>query len=760
MSTIGSGQSLAGYFFGLHIDAYRRLQQYTIVDYSLCLTLRATNALSIRFFDVPMVSEEETKTISERQKEQIAILLRAKLESKPGYVQFSRVAAQYVELIIPKLVAEKLLNILPNPENQLLYQLGLIVRYVNYQIDKQTGYRKAFVDSRLGEAVSRVFTGVKAQVAHATFSKKNLLPFLNVEHLLLELFEKISRPKEPTDRAFNVTALVIKSIASSLVCQKEIDAFLGQYTFHSDEEKMIARLQWHAKNESAPKRIKRRLRDENTQTEDLKALPDPEHVPLDISNVSAKLDEQLTKYLEGEIEELLEKHGPQSLKNGFLGFIYELEGRDLIIKLLTTLFVQYGFKQVADSHLCCTGILSALGVDTTEYEIEGFGLRQTQNILGIAQEMLLKMQEPGQNAAAVHFLFKRSGLKCSPLSLVGIEQKEEAKKCLKQHLSKLLYDLIKEDPTCPAGSVTFNRIGKRLDELPFVGVATMVLRGIVNSLFFSYNYYQKESQKSYFSYMASYLVGQRLCDYVSDRIVELIYHPTWRITLTKLLVDLLDNHFERTLDETSIRETHLKDISAFLFDHFTYNPPVALDGIAYLLPAVVWDQAVDQIKQLLKPVKDKPPFIEKIIAAVVPTIEECILYCKVCELIRKRGITFEGDAKFWEVFVYQTLNERVVKAFKWEKQPDLKARATHRSQLVGEMLAYTGDELFTNLATSAVDIRLPAMRTVVESALWDSSVRLPDYAPSRSSDPPVVTRSGEIRISENYVPIPSSTPKQ
>jgi len=327
-------------------------RKYSYVDLGAAFVCRAANSIAVRILGKPVFDEAATKTSGQKNCEKEIVQLRSelsKLDSECFYPEFSQATSQYFDVILPMALAKKI-YIPPAVENLLLYELCYIFNsnnslvfyqtyflllYAKYQLDKQTGYRASFCNSRLGKDLAIRFARIQTNIAHALVSKNNVESFFNVEHILLNYFLYIKKNAlvekdairnlsvlKEQDTSQKLIGVAIKSLAKSLSYQKEIDQFLAQLSTSSEEDRMIARLAWHKKNNRFSP-----------------GLPDPDEMPLSRSNIDKHLDESLSKFLEPVIEQFLNRMAPEFFSKGFFGWLYWLEGKEPIIKYLSTLLI-------------------------------------------------------------------------------------------------------------------------------------------------------------------------------------------------------------------------------------------------------------------------------------------------------------------------------------------------------------------------------------------------------------------------------------
>ena len=156
--------------------------------------------------------------------------------------------------------------------------------------------------------------------------------------------------------------------------------------------------------------------------------------------------------------------------------------------------------------------------------------------------------------------------------------------------------------------------------------------------------------------------GKNLCNFIADRVVELIYHPCWRITLMQVIDTVFDSvtnpYRPGSTEQKPLKPQDLKPITDFLFQHFIKDSPIPFEGqITPLLDYFTRDGLYKQVKQMMRPSEDS--LLGKGLEMLLPTVKELDLYTRVVTAFRKERISFEGDYKFWEVFLRESLNQLV-----------------------------------------------------------------------------------------------------
>ncbi|MFQ5729891.1 MAG: hypothetical protein ACE5GN_05985 [Waddliaceae bacterium] len=491
---------------------FQQARNVSVVDYCYTTTLRGINRISQKVFDYELIDSESCKTLKQKQREREIAIFRASLGENTVYSKFCRATASYISEAIPNVIGEKLEALPGFTEGWLLYRLGLPLRYINYQLIKKTGYREELISSQFSKSFKGNYCGLRTRLAHLLLGKHNLDPILDFEHLLLQLFVKIMEPSQG-DRSQKCIGAAVRSLAQSFSYQEHIDRYLAELPLRSDEEALIARLEWHKTHDTLPK-----------------GVPDPHQERLTPSNLYEKFEEALYKYTESLVEKLVDRYSPPSMKRGLSGFVYFLEGRDASIRLLTHLVAEFGIKQLTDPHLFSLAILYACNEDIMDYELDGFGRRKKDTIIDVGQEMMNAMLEKNFSWSSTLALFEDSGLRHTPGSLEGIMQKTEAKEQLRRYIASIIHEMIKEDDFQHKTGV-LRAIRRKTKRFPVVGVATVSLHVLINGMFFSLGYPFrdiKQEETTFLKWMFKHMTGKGLCNYLADRVVDLIYHPSWR----------------------------------------------------------------------------------------------------------------------------------------------------------------------------------------------------------------------------------------
>jgi len=652
-----------------------------VIDYCYTSTLRAVNKISVRFFSREPMDPEDLKTLGQKKREREIVIYQRTLGENTAYPDFCRTTAQYINMSIPHFFGEKLSDLPGFGEATFLFRINLPIRYANYKIDQRSGYRNKLINSLFGKCVQGNYVGYRTRMAHLLLGKHNLEPLINFEHLLLKLCTTLSGmyERKPTR---NLTGTLLKSIGSSLAKQEEVDQFLQPMDLHSDDERFIARLEWHKRDQSLPR-----------------GLPDPHQISLTTRNLPEKLDEALYDLIEEMVIKLLDRHAIIS-KKSFLRVLYELEGRDVTVHLLTYLIAEYGVKQLTDPHLFALAILYGGGEETAEYELDGFGKNSRKAIFEVGHDILEGVLGGKLSWGQINKIYEDSELRPSPGSMEGILQQREAKEKLREFLANFIYEMIKEDHFRHSGML--KGVRERASRLPAVGMATLSLHFIINGMLFSFGYLfrgKKQDDTTFLTWMGKHFAGQSLCKFLADRIVDLIYHPSWRVTLMQVIEHMnesMQKPVGREEAEEPFQPEDFKPITDFLFQHFIKDSQLPFEAnIAPLVDYFTGEGLFLQFKELIKPAEE--PLLEKALESLIPTIKELMLYSRVIDTFREERISFNGDAKFWEIFIRESLNQlvsgQVADTMSLSEKPKLSDLSAMRNVFVERLLVLDKNEL-------------------------------------------------------------------
>ena len=420
-------------------------------------------------------------------------------------------------------------------------------------------------------------------------------------------------------------------------------------------------------------------------------------------NLKDELDAALTSYFNEHITQFLNRLNIPQFNKGLLGALYYLEGKDLLINLFTFLLSEYGYKQLTDPHLFALAILYGFGMEPMEYELDGFGRNTRKIILDTGQ----KMMRAALDQKPIAEIFEKSGLRQCPGSVERIFQKQETKKLLKSCIASMIYNAIKSDEFQHPDSI-LKSLREKASQLPLIGSATIGLHLLFNGTFFSLSYLfrgKEHSEKTFTDWMGRHFSGKNLCNFISDKIVELIFDPSWPITILQIIesaINVLTTDGSPGQPNEQFIKMDLAKITDFLCHHFTKGTKLSLQGkIGKVVDYFSGDLMFQLFKESLKP--SSPSLLEKSLTSNLPVIKELLLYTRVIDSFRLQMVGFEGDGKFWECFIRESLNQFVALEIEKGKlkSPSIKTQASSiRAKIVDELLSLDQSALRTKLSVA------------------------------------------------------------
>ncbi|MEC7839244.1 MAG: hypothetical protein VX777_04300 [Chlamydiota bacterium] len=683
----------------------RKVSDNHEVQYVKATTCRLVNGLVTAICSQSCFEEDTLKTQVQKNRELEIVEMQNRFGNDSAYPKFSKATAELISELFRKQISCLLLEIPPLAESVTLYKLGLTFRYINYKLNQRTGYRDKFLSSDLGGYLDRVYCIFRTNLTHSLLSDANVSPIINFEHIFLKLFTKIHPKLTQKPEGITNNDVLIHTLAESLNLMERSDSEIMAQSFSSEDEAFIARLHWYKRNGVLPP-----------------GVPDPDKVSLNTGNLAKSLDEAMFSYLDEVSEEIIDTVVPKKQKSKVLRILYWLEGRDGLIQVLSFLIGELGINQVADPHLFALAVLNARGVEVADYELNGFGRGKADIILKVGEQMLKDMNDGIASTSDIISVFKNSTLKQSPGSYEAILQKREAKQELKKYISNAIYSLIKEDDFKHDGLL--KGVRETMQQLPILGTATTGMHLLFNGMFFSLNYFFSDRQNiSFFSHVTRHLSGRKLADFLTNRVMALIYHPAWRLVILQS-VENLRNHLKKSKDpEYKLKKLDsigdLRTISTFLMKHMTTDFPVKLDALTNF---IITDDLLKQFRVYLKP--SGKPIIEVAIESLVPTIKELLLYWKISEAFRKSGINFDGDEKFWEIYIREYLARLVLLKEKDTGSLSLEQKMQYRNEVVEGLLALSEKEQRRQIVKNIEVIKnqYPEVKEFLEFQLIDDYV--------------------------------------
>lgn len=618
---------------------------------------------------------------SETHKNQQNELAQLSMQMGDSGSRFAYETARFVNEFIPSFIAKELAVVPTATKGLLLYKSGMLVRYLNHLLERETKYDAKFQDSKLGKSLKNLYVRIRTCTAYTLTGETVLSQFVNIELLILHFLRNVKNEMSK-NKAVPWIEAAFHSIANSVTHQTKIDAYLKRNKYLSWEEQFIGRLKWHQDNNCLPVGL-------------------PLQKGLTSQNLYERLDESLNTYLQKLTDELVTFAFPKEFTGltSIIGTAYTLEGKQMLMALLTFLTNEYGIKQIANPHLFALAILKSFGVETMNFETDGFGEAKENLIFTTGLQM---SKAPYHQ---VRDLYEQSLLDQAPGGFQTIIQKEAAKKALLDCLTDAIYEAIKTDPEFKHPGGFFKTLREKLGRMPVIGAATTSLHLLINGSFYALNYLfkTKGSNDSLLSHLFKNLSGRALAKSLAEPIVELIYHPSWRITLLQLMNDLiyaLKNPGLVLSAKDNWPEKDFNSLVQFILYHYNqgssllYQSDIGsrVDGKSYLNAWIT--QAASQ-----------EGLIDKSLDALTPVIKELLIYIRVVDTYRKKGVIFDGDAKFWECFVREWLSRRSAQ----RRIDDLNRKPLndYRKILVEELLALHGEKLREQLAITLEENFVP-----------------------------------------------------
>lgn len=648
-------------------------RRLAVIDITYIILLRLMVAIYARVFSQPQFAKSTLQTLGQRNRESEKEAMQRKLKEKKITRDFCNITGQYVNAVIPPIIASKLSAVVPGLESWGTFKLGYLFRYAKYQVDMRTGCRAAFIESAWGKTLATVNRGLNTRLA-AIFTHKAVLDFwVDFEHTFMRLCMKAEGDASSEElQSKNQMAKALDSLAQSLSQQAEIDAYIKTLKVESPEEALIARLEFCCAKKTLPP-----------------GVPDPSKEELKRETINARMDETLYDFIRGLMEKVLTHQSPENLKKwNLLGLLYWLEGKKILGEILTFLAAEYGIKQLVDPYLFTLAILNSQGVETFEMEPDGFGPDTAEKIVSTGKKIIEESLKPEAKSDAIRSHFEKSGLRAAPGNVKKILMKAKAKELLKRHISMLIHSFKGDKSRSPSSTLKTAR--EKASRLPVIGLAILSLHVLVNGSMFCMNYFlrnKEEDDSNFFDWMGKHFIGKNFCDFLADQIVEkIIYHPSWRLTLLHLIATLVNSvtNPEPTLSVPQVDKTkeNFTKITSFLFDQLTSDTTFS-GKIGDWAKHFTGEGAFGVFQQLMKPAAGS--FLEKGLAPLLPTMKELLLFTRLTESYRWQFVTFEqegADAKFWECYVREYLNREVHR-----RNPAPSDRIAVREEVVDTLLA-------------------------------------------------------------------------
>lgn len=652
--------ALTALFQGLSLQkAYESVRQLGVVDNSVVLVKKVVNAAMC--CTAKPFSGDDLKTLKQLAREQEIRNLQGCFATESAVPGFCKMTAELTESIVRLKIAEKLEGLPKVAEDYGHYKMRLVVpyglgwggEYAYRQVDRRTGCRGALLDSKIGKALQRWYCAIRTYLANKSLTHENVGMFINIEHMLLKgclelqeaqkadvaqaaALEKVGVP------VHNKTLVaLLQSLAIVMGSQPQFEEYLERMrksgTISSDEA-LILSIEWHQKNGVLPR-----------------GIPDPTHVKLTPGVLYGELAKALHSYVSEEVlGRVLER---KANPGGLSWLLYYLEVKDLLKDIGATAIVENVLEQLLNPDLLALTVLTGAGVETMDLEPDKFGLDTRKMVLKTGRKILERALDARTESSELIGIFEKSKLKNAPGNSEAIRQKQETKAQFKLLLSQMIRKAFKDDKQAGAKG-GFN---ETLKQLPVVGSVTKGLTLLVNGMVLTWKYLSSDASSesgSFVGLMAKGLSGDPLFDLLAERIIELIYHPSWRIILMHLvdaIVQSMAGEFDTPEAEAKM-QANFKTITSFLFTRVA--PDALKHELSWLATRFTGDMAFAVVQGYVNKPADGA-VLEKVLPIVQPTISEAQLYVRVTDSFRAKGVSFEGDAQFWQCYVREYLNRCV-----------------------------------------------------------------------------------------------------
>ncbi|MEX2305787.1 MAG: hypothetical protein WD595_06320, partial [Waddliaceae bacterium] len=278
--------------------------------------------------------------------------LKRALISHPDHLYFNRKFADFFKEMFVNLGSEAFQAIPELLKPTIKYKLGLSLRYIDYKAEKYTHYKRKFCNSELFSELIRHYKHGCSYAAKSLLGSDII--HLIFERLFMQMSLKIVNHK-PIPGKSQYPAVLIRAFAKSLLMHERISQDPIPKGI-SQEEKIILKLE--------------RLKDLGVLSA---GLPDPTLLPLTKENLYIHLDHAMYALLEKLCDEWLNILIPVSRLDGVAKAFYLLEGKDLFNTALRHLIGELVIKTYTNPTEIILSVVYAFGVETAEFEAEGFG---------------------------------------------------------------------------------------------------------------------------------------------------------------------------------------------------------------------------------------------------------------------------------------------------------------------------------------------------------------------------------------------------
>ncbi len=693
-------------------------RQFSVIDIPYTTILRAMNYCAESCFRRSLFSEDRLLTHKDRQVK----AMQKVLENKKCCDTFAHTAASFLQTALAH-VAGSQMNLFPSVAGNWACSWVRINGLFGYYAYGLVGYGALYAKDRINRnvkldatlstsptvmALDRLYCRIRTTFAQY-FIGRGVNYSVNLKHLVLNCLIGV-------DKLEKKLALEAKSIPGKMQVPKRVAALiesLGSVLERHDEiDKEISKMKLDPKSDDA---FIVRLEILKTSKGLPPGLPDPASIKA--GELSKKRDEALLAYGKQLATWFFEKHAPDGLHRGFFGWVWDLEGEYQSIDLAASLLTEFGLRQIIDPHRLYVAILTAVGAETMELEHDKYGENSRERIFKTGREMMEQSQKSDASSYSILKIFNDSGLDSAPAGSKVIDQKQKARAQLKKVISGMIYDSIKTDkqPIAPRSlQATFNTLAEQASRLPGIGFAPIFIRGLVNGAVFTINHIREGKGTPYAMGLVSYLTGTKQTDYLADKILELIDHPSWPVIALKI-VDTMIQSFsaqeqDRVINETDIIK-HFQSIGTFLL-HNAIVPLVGEDSkgvVDFITSGLSSGQVFEEFKNKFN-VPQNVAFLETSLPFIQPTIKELELYMRTIDMFRKLGVTHKDDTKFWECYIrerlYRQVDPRIDETGKLRSTPNY---GPTREKIVNDLMALDDAALRKELSSYVDMVPLPVV---------------------------------------------------
>ncbi len=677
------------------------------IDLGFRSALKLVSKVAQVFSSTPLFSEETLLTIKERQRredvERKKVFLATSLESAEekgrdvvlikDCLSLCKLSGSLIDESIPRVAADILGTVPAVAEENAVYAAWYMVpflpraflRYVNYQVQKRLAVRDGLVGSSFVQMLGRAYSSVTSRLTQGVVRKSLTSPWVDFEHIVLTLVTKLQemqnnmaedlkRQDSKTSPVPKNVALVLKALASVMSRQDKAEEYIKEKRFIGENASFIARLSWHKENGGLPP-----------------GLPDPAILTPD--NLSVELQKALEKHMAKLMERLLDKFAPSEMRNNW---IYWLEGKDLLIKIFSSMAVELGVDQLVNPHSLGNLILSAAGYKIEHLELDKFGFRASKTVFDTTQSMLRESLQERPDSESILRKVTQADLKAGCGGSSALEQRRETRDLLTVYV----YEMIKK---AMGQNLNTSQDKAPLEsKLGVAGIANFALQVLISATVHAYKSLKgdlkphetlAERVKQDFASQSDILV------HLAKRIVGLIYHSSSRITVLSVLNVIVESlltpdHKKEAISEKESKQ-HFQEVTTFLYGRIT------VEQFKTFASMLTGDAAFKAFSAAIQPKGES--LIKKGVPVLLPIVQELLLYGRVHQHFRNLGCSFAGDAKLAETYVRLYLNHvesfslspGVYTEFHVDQVPD---RALIRAKLLDVFHKLPPEELIKKLS--------------------------------------------------------------